>query len=138
MGQWRATADIPATVRGPAAARHLVGTLLRGWQLEPLIDAAELVVSELVTNAILHAPGEDSHELELVAHAGRLRITVADGSAIRPMVVAELHPDQPHGRGLHIVEALATRWGVDDHHGGKRLWVELAVPGKDSNHLTRT
>jgi anti-sigma regulatory factor (Ser/Thr protein kinase) len=137
MGQWRATADIPATAIGPAAARHLVATLVRGWQLEPLIDAAELVVTELVTNAILHAPGEDSCELELVAHAGRLRITVANGSAIRP-VVAELQPDQTHGRGLHAVEALATRWGVDDHHGGKRVWGELAVPGKHRNHLTPT
>src|SRR5207248_5109000 len=102
MGQWRATADLPATLHGPGAARHAVATLLRGWRLEALIDDAELVVSELVTNAVMHAPGQGGIELELVAHADRLRITVTDGSTLRP-VVAEFHPGRPGGRGMRIV-----------------------------------
>jgi anti-sigma regulatory factor (Ser/Thr protein kinase) len=128
MGQWRANADLPATLQGPGAARHAVATLLRGWRREALIDDAQLVVSELVTNAILHAPGQDSVELELVAHAERLRITVTDRSTLRP-VVAEPHPERPRGRGMRIVDSLAIRWGVDDdQENGKRVWVELELP----------
>jgi anti-sigma regulatory factor (Ser/Thr protein kinase) len=129
MGQWRASADLPATLQGPSAARHAVATLLHGWQLQALIEDAELVVSELVTNAVQHAPGQDRVELELVAHADRLRITVADRSTLRP-VVAEPHPGRPRGRGMRIVQTLATRWGVDDHDTGKSVWVELALPSR--------
>jgi len=126
MGQWRAAADIPATVRGPAAARHLVLALLDGWQLGQLSSDAQLVVSELVSNAVEHAPGTDSFKLELLWHADRLRIALADGSSIRP-VVAELDAERPRGRGMHIVAALADDWGADEHSGGKRVWVELGA-----------
>ena len=136
MGQWRAQAEIPATVLAPRAARHTVAALLPGWQLEPLVDDALLVVSELVTNAVRHAPGQAGLELELVAHADRLRITVTDGSAIRP-VVAHLQHTRPSGRGLHIVQALAARWGVDHLPDGKRVWAELATP-HPGRHLTLT
>jgi hypothetical protein len=55
-----------------------------------------------------------------------LRITLADGSAVRP-VVRELTGDAPTGRGMAIVAAVASRWGVEDHHGGKPVWVELGA-----------
>ena len=62
--------------------------------------------------------------LELEHSDGWLRIAVADGSAVRP-VVGELRGDQPRGRGMRIVEAIADEWGVEDADGGKRVWFVL-------------
>jgi len=125
MAQWRASIDVPASAHGPAAARRVVAALLPVWELPELSADAELVVSELVTNAYRHAPGTDSFELELVRREDGVRIALADGNAVRP-VIAELKADhQPTGRGMAIVAALATRWGAEDHHGGKRVWVDL-------------
>jgi len=129
MGQWRASVDVPASVQGPAAARGVVAAVLPVWELPDLSDDAQLVVSELVTNAYRHAPGTDSFELELVRQSDGVRISLADGNAVRP-VIAELHADhQPTGRGMAIVAALAVRWGAEDHHGGKRVWVDLQREG---------
>lgn len=126
MRHWRAVIDVPATVHGPAAARQITAALLPMWDLDHLTADAELIVTELVTNAHEHAPGADSFELELLGYPERLRITLADGSAVRP-VIAELDETRPTGRGMRIVAALATEWGVEDHHGGKRVWVDIAM-----------
>jgi hypothetical protein len=75
-----------------------------------------------------HVGGEASLTLELESSDGWLRIAVADGSSVRP-VVRELDKDNPRGRGLRLVQALADRWGAEDHQGGKRIWLELAPPG---------
>jgi serine/threonine-protein kinase RsbW len=125
VSQWRATVDIPATTKGPGTARAVVSALLDGWGFADLRPDAVLVTSELVTNAYRHAPGTDSFELELMHEgAGTVRISLADGSSIRP-VIRDLADDAPSGRGIRLVDALAVRWGADDHHGGKRVWVEL-------------
>ena len=59
----------------------------------------------------------------------RLRIAVADGSSIRP-VVQELSHDRPRGPGMRVVQAIADRWGTDAHGGGKRVWLELRPVGR--------
>ncbi len=127
MAQWRASMDVPATVHGPAAARRVIGALLPVWELSGLRETAELVVSELVTNAYLHAPGSDSFELELVRRENGVRLALADGSSIRPLL-RELNQEDPSGRGMALVAALASSWGAEDHHGGKRVWVDLDLP----------
>lgn len=127
MGQWRAAADIPATQRGPATARHVVRGLLEGWHLGELAPDASLVVSELVSNAVEHAPSTHSFELELLCDADRLRITLADGSSIKP-VIAALDNERPRGRGMRIVDELAADWGAEEFRDGKRVWVDLSVP----------
>ena len=127
MAQWRASIDVPATSRGPAAARRVVSAMLPVWGLADLTDDAELVVSELVTNAYLHAPGTDSFELELVRRAEGVRISLADGASVRP-IIADLGDEHPSGRGMAIIAQLATGWGAEDHHGGKRVWVDLERP----------
>ncbi len=127
MGQWCASIDVPATASGLAAARHVVSGLLPGWGLpDELCGDAALVVSELVTNAFLHAPVTDSFELELTRRPHGVRVSLADGSSVRPMI-RELSSDLPSGRGMHIVELLATEWGAEDYLGGKRVWVDLDV-----------
>jgi len=89
-----------------------------------------LIVSELVSNAVEHAPGSATYELEVVQQGSGVRIYLADGSSIKP-VVAELAHDRPRGRGMRIVEALTDSWGSDDHDGGKRVWVELQGDADD-------
>ncbi|MGN6609797.1 MAG: ATP-binding protein [Jatrophihabitans sp.] len=124
MGQWRALVELPVNVRTPAHARRVVRAMLTAWELDAHADDAQLVVSELITNVLQHAPSADSLELEVSSTAESLRIGLADGSSIKP-VVRELTDDQPSGRGMAIVEALASRWGVEERAGGKRVWVEL-------------
>lgn len=135
MAQWRAVIDLAPTVAAPAAARKLVAAALPGWGLAALVADAEQVVSELVTNAIRHAPGPASYRLELAAHADRLRIYVADDSPARP-IVAQRRSHLGHGRGLWIVQALADGWGSEEHDGGKRVWADLlAAPHPDGRVL---
>lgn len=110
-------------------ARREVRDQLSAWQLTERLDIIELVVTELVTNAIQHGQPRDSLALELAADEQRIRISVIDGSALRP-VAREVEADQTSGRGMRIVEALVDRWGSDDNpDGGKQVWVELHLAG---------
>lgn len=98
--------------------------MLGAWQLEELVQDTQLVVSELIGNAYQHAPGHETVELEVVRHADTVTVRVNDGSALRPMMRAATEDDTT-GRGLMIVEALSSRWGFDDHEGGKQVWAEI-------------
>ncbi len=127
MSSYTARIDlVPATASVPVA-RHVTQDLLRSWGSPHDLDDAALLVSELVSNVVDHVQGEAVLTLELALGGDWLRISVADGSAVRP-VVRELQEDRPRGRGLQLVEAIADRWGAEDHHGGKRVWFELAPP----------
>ena len=106
-------------------ARHVTLDVLRSWRSAHDLDDAALLVSELVSNVVDHAQTEAVLTLELALAGEWLRISVADGSAIRP-VVRELDRERPRGRGLQLVEGIADRWGAEDHQGGKRIWFELA------------
>jgi signal transduction histidine kinase len=105
----------------------VTAALLPAWGLGHLVESARLVVSELITNAYQHSPQADSFELELSQRGEGVRIALADGSVIRP-VVRELSHHGETGRGMAIVQAIASRWGVEDHHRGKRVWVDLDQP----------
>jgi len=130
MGQWRAVVDVPAALTGPTMARRVVAAVMDGWDLSELSDDAQLVVTELVTNAYQHAPGTDSFELEIVRRSDGVRIMLADGSSIRPVIRAldAAENDGPSGRGMALVEHLSADWGAEDHHGGKRVWLDLLLP----------
>lgn len=110
---------------GPAssrAARAWAAPLLRGWGLDGLVADAELVLSELVANASLHAGG--SVVVALAPVEGGVRIEVCD-EAHGDVHVVRGAVDRPSGRGMLIVEALATRWGVDQADDHKAVWAEL-------------
>lgn len=89
-----------------------------------LHDDTELLLSELVTNAVVHAGGVDTVQLRLIDET--LRVTVCDHLDASP-VPRTAAPDADHGRGMALVEILATRWGVDRHQvaDGKCVWLEL-------------
>ena len=127
MSGYTARLDLPPVVASVPLARHVTLDLLRAWGSGHDLDDAALLVSELVANVVDHVQGEAVLTLELALAEDWLRISVADGSSIRP-VVRELEEDRPRGRGLQLVAAIADRWGAEDHHGGKRIWFELAVP----------
>ncbi|MFF4648394.1 ATP-binding protein [Streptomyces sp. NPDC001380] len=107
-----------------AEARRRVRQVLAGWQCpREQTDAVLLLVSELVTNAHRHAGGPA--ELEVRALPGGVRVVVGDGNA--SAVPAQREPGIGGGYGMHLVERLGSRWGVEVLSGGKRIWVE--VPG---------
>jgi anti-anti-sigma regulatory factor len=107
------------------AARRLVEDACRRWRLPHLAPPAGLVVSELVANAVRHAG--TSIEL-LVTRTGRhLHLAVRDLQPRLARLVGPAAEDQPGGRGLLIVEAIATHWGCIPTHDGKVTWASLAV-----------
>ena len=116
--------DLPAVPRSVVAARRVLRVLLGAWGAPQDREDAELLATELVANVVDHVGGDDGLTLEVTLSEDWLRIGVVDGSAVQP-VVRELSGERLRGRGLQMVAAIATRWGVEDHHGGKRVWLDL-------------
>jgi anti-sigma regulatory factor (Ser/Thr protein kinase) len=124
MSSLTAAVDLLPEVTSVPVARHVVMELLKAWQAPHDHDDVALLVTELVTNVIDHVGGDSTLTLELALAGDSLRIAVVDGSAVRP-VVRELDADNPRGRGLRMIQDIADRWGIEDHHGGKRVWLVL-------------
>ncbi|MET9906998.1 ATP-binding SpoIIE family protein phosphatase [Streptomyces sp. NPDC006476] len=120
-----ATWRLPAADDTAARARALVAALLRRWRISDQgRDSALLVISELVTNAVLFGTGPVTIRLVRAGH--RLTCEVGDAGNGRPRLRrAELLGDS--GRGLHVVHKLTTRWGVRWTDAGKVVWAELDV-----------
>lgn len=122
-----AATDVSPHPASVGAARRFVLRTLSDWRLDELADDAQLLVSELVTNAIVH--GEGSCHLRLALRGDTLRLEVVDGGAGSPEPRRDTWRAE-HGRGLHLVNAIATAWGmepvVDD---GKRVWADLTLVG---------
>lgn len=116
-----------------AAARAEVRRQLEGWGLADQSDTVELLVSELVTNALLHA--STRLRLTVTAAHGVLRGEVSDASRRTPRVIgadsAETWRNSESGRGMFLVEALARRWGCHRDGPGKTVWFELGTCGAD-------
>lgn len=115
---------LPRTPGSAATARGLVRTALGAWRLEQLTDAATLVVSELVTNAVQHARGDAVRLVITRPGATFVRLAVVDTSKLQP-VRREAGEAEEGGRGLALVGLLAARWGADPLPWGKRVWAEL-------------
>jgi anti-sigma regulatory factor (Ser/Thr protein kinase) len=111
----------PAVVRD---LRHAVRRMCNGSDLSP--DAGEtavLLASETLTNAIMHG-GAPAHMVIRVSGNG-VRVEVTDDSARAP-VVAPASDEATNGRGIRLIDTLATRWGVQRHNHGKTVWFEVA------------
>jgi anti-anti-sigma factor len=114
----------------PAVARAFVQEVCRYWQLalpdSTLVDRAVLLVSELVTNAVVHARTDLRLRVEL--RGDLLHLAVRDGSPwqLRPATIPD--PEAEGGRGLWLVDQLARSWGVNRHpDGGKVVWCTLTL-----------
>ncbi|TDD01961.1 ATP-binding protein [Nonomuraea diastatica] len=106
-------------------ARHAVRAQLLAWGLPHGSEAAELLVSELVTNAVRHARGLIRLRLSLTGDL--LRCEVEDASPDLPHLRTAGHEDES-SRGLQLVEALASGWGSSRTRRGKRVWFDLPLP----------
>ncbi|MHA4815230.1 SpoIIE family protein phosphatase [Streptomyces aculeolatus] len=129
VGDWL----LPAEPRSVALAREHARTQLAAWQLEPLIDTTELLVSELVTNALRHGEGGRSGggepEIRLRLLLGRTLVCeVWDSNLVQPRRRRARDTDEG-GRGLQLVSMLSKNWGSRRTHRGKTVWYELALPG---------
>ncbi|MGY0055873.1 SpoIIE family protein phosphatase [Streptomyces sp. LZ34] len=120
-----ATWDLPSDPAVVAQARKDTTDQLMAWGLDEAVFTTELVVSELVTNAIRHARGPI--QLRLI-HDRNLICEVSDGSNTAPHLRRARVFDEG-GRGLLLVAQLARRWGTRHSATGKTIWAEQALPG---------
>ncbi|SCK49975.1 Anti-sigma regulatory factor (Ser/Thr protein kinase) [Streptomyces sp. WMMB 714] len=107
-------------------ARRLVRTALATWRLEQLADSAELITSELVTNAVQHARSSAVRVVVSRPSVKSVHVAVVDKSRAEPVRCAAGEDDEG-GRGLALVELLADSWGTDPLPWGKRVWAELVA-----------
>jgi len=128
--------ELPATPAAASVARLFVRCLCEEWGVGAVADVAELLSSELVTNAVLHA--HSAIELDAACNDRDLRIDVRDfGSGeVAPHPVTT-PTEEEGGRGLAIVANLATSWGVEESSRGKSVWFTLTAPGNEQHTVAQ-
>ncbi|MEU7720723.1 ATP-binding protein [Streptomyces tibetensis] len=127
--------ELAAHPGSPAQARRLTRARLTGWSVcEDTCDSAALVVSELVTNAIVHTA---STHIVCELHDGDdlVRIAVRDEGCApgQPHAASRTRPEEEHGRGLLLVDALCHSWGAHENGPGLLVWAELPRTADLSN-----
>lgn len=121
----RMTADFAPSSSSPAAARRFVQSSMREWHHDDRIDDTVLIVSELVTNSIEYS-SSDAVCVNLACAAGNVYIAVSDTAAYSLPVLRRPGQGTHAGRGLRIVSASATWWGVTANAREKTVWAELS------------
>jgi anti-sigma regulatory factor (Ser/Thr protein kinase) len=116
---------LPPRLTSVRRARELIAEPMERWGLSEMLPVTELLVSELVTNALRYAKGKVG--LRLVREAGVVCCEVHDNSPALPRVLQASHDDE-NGRGLQVVSQLARRWGARRTHAGKVVWCEQLIP----------
>jgi anti-sigma regulatory factor (Ser/Thr protein kinase) len=122
--------DLPAGSEAPGRARRLMTEVLAAWNRDYDAEIVRLLVSEVVTNAARVTPPGHALDLTVQAEGDLVRVSVGDADSQRPVLRPATDEDES-GRGMHLVAALASRWGVTDEpagKGGKRVWFELDSP----------
>jgi DNA-binding NarL/FixJ family response regulator len=115
-------ARLAAEVGSAGSARQLVETTLADWKAPEPTDVVKLLVSELVTNAVLHAKSEAEVVVQLRPEC--IRVEVLDRSRELP-VVKDVPPEATSGRGLALVSSYASAWGTRPLPHGKAVWFEV-------------
>jgi DNA-binding NarL/FixJ family response regulator len=109
----------------PRAARRFVDEVLQDLGYDDVLDTVQLLVTEVATNAVVHA--RTGAEVVVVLLPDAVRVEVVDVDDSFP-VRRRPGPDQPGGRGFELVERLSRAWGIDMLDVGKRTWFEVASP----------
>lgn len=117
--------DLPRTRGAPALARRSLSRWLGDDVERDQLRTAELLVSELVTNAVMHGRGQITLRAQL--DEDRVLVEVIDEGGGFERTVRKEDFDAVGGRGLTIVDAEASRWGI--HEGTTHVWFELERPG---------
>jgi anti-sigma regulatory factor (Ser/Thr protein kinase) len=126
----RSTRDLSCGPGAPLSARTWVRGLLdagipTGADAGEIAESAVLCVSELVTNA--HQAGCTAMSLTCTVDPRVLRLSVVDNAPGLPRTGAAPKPSDVRGRGLHLIAALSSSWGVVPAAGGKETWVEFEL-----------
>ena len=116
--------EFPPDAATTREARQRVADALEARNLDAAVVAASLVVSELATNAVLHA--RTPYEVRMELGQDVVRIEVHDGVG-RPPVRRYFSDEATSGRGLRLVEELSVAWGVDLKGKGKTVWAEMST-----------
>ncbi|MGW0362290.1 SpoIIE family protein phosphatase [Streptomyces sp. NPDC002990] len=124
VGDWQ----LPREARSVGRARELARAKLPAWGLEGLLDTTELLVSELVTNALRYGDGEIRLRFLLDR---TLVCEVWDANLVQPRRRRARDTDEG-GRGLQLVGLLSAGWGTRRTHRGKTVWFELPLPGEEA------
>ncbi|WP_254886164.1 SpoIIE family protein phosphatase [Streptomyces sp. NA02950] len=125
VGDWK----LPSAPQSVGRARELAREQLESWNMDDLVDTTELLVSELVTNALRYGEGEIRLRLLLDR---TLVCEVWDGGLVQPRRRRARDTDEG-GRGLQLVGLLSAGWGSRRTPHGKTVWFELALPDGRSN-----
>jgi DNA-binding NarL/FixJ family response regulator len=122
-----AVLELPRELTSVRLARRFVAEKLQDWQAEKLLDDALLVTSELTANAITHAAS--ACRIKVSLNSTSLRIDVIDHGSGTPEPQPPSSTEE-HGRGLRLVAAMSSAWGLDTLPGdGKVVWAEFARQG---------
>lgn len=117
--------DLPRTRGAPALARRSLASWFAGGLERDQLRKAELLVSELVTNAVMHGRGKIT--LRAQVDENRVLVEVIDEGGGFERIARRDDFDSVGGRGLAIVDSEASRWGI--HEGTTHVWFELEQPG---------
>ncbi|MFF4361975.1 ATP-binding protein [Streptomyces sp. NPDC001604] len=127
--------ELAAHPASPAQARRLTRARLNVWSVcEDICDTAALVISELVTNALVHTA---SSHIVCELHDGDelVRIAVRDeGCSPGAPHASRARPEEEHGRGLLLIDALCDAWGAHEHGPGLLVWAELPRKADTAHH----
>lgn len=115
---------LPDDESSPARCRSFVRAALEAWGQGGSVDDALILVSELSSNVVVHAGTPMTLNVAYDSDRGLVRIEVGDGSSTIPSV-QDRGRLSTSGRGLRLVDALASTWGVRPFAGGKVVWFEL-------------
>jgi len=119
---------LEANLASGATARRFMEETLHRWSCGDLLDVVNLLVSELVTNAVEHGGSEADVSVALTPTA--LRVEVADSDEHLPAPSSAVDEWDTSGRGLAFVATMSQAWGVQPVRGGKVVWFEVARPDR--------
>ncbi|MCU1379488.1 MAG: response regulator receiver [Acidimicrobiales bacterium] len=122
----RSQKTLAPDVGSSAAARRFMEETLRRWSCGEVLDVVNLLVSELVTNAVVH--GGSEADVSVILTPSALRVEVGDRDEFIPAPKAGDDDWATSGRGLALVELMAQAWGTEQVKGGKVIWFEVARP----------
>ncbi|MFE4683956.1 ATP-binding protein [Streptomyces sp. NPDC056721] len=118
-----------------AHARAHTVDALREWQIDDdIVEALRLIVSELTTNAVVHTASR-TIAITVSVTATEAIVTVTDQGLVGTPVARQARPEEEHGRGLALVEALATRWGSTPLVDGTQVEAAVTLPEQTAGAL---